>query len=355
MAKRVAQVTTCKTNGAKQSLQRSQPIDPDSYVEKNVSGESSGKGNPLPVNPSSKCAFDHLTKSQASVGVYLPGSINWNSVEGRGSKLLEDADIQMDMGVTGHENGEQIGVVVESVKPRVRLPVMTQGILNSVAITQLQDELEDVKRELDKRQAISVPSKDEVILPKRMNLPQLMEVFPAVGDQINAKMDQKLSDARKEYEMKFKRLQHEHNDELLRIGAILSETESKLHDAEENLRGLAGFGQRYPNESFGDVLPGIQNSHGPSRNTINGRKDPNPAAQTVNCQAPQAFIFGSPTTFTNPFRSNGLANGDGSSTPLTNRFRNNRWANGDGQERGYDEAIQPELGRDVKRVKREQF
>ncbi|KAF7896354.1 hypothetical protein EAF00_006368 [Botryotinia globosa] len=329
-------------------------------VDQQAGGESSSKDYALPVDPSSKCAFDHLT------------------------------DIEMGMGVTGHENGEEIGVVIESVKPRVRLPVMTQGIFNSAAITQLQDELEDVKRELDKQKATSVPSKDEIILPKRMSLPQLMEIFPAVGDQINAKMDQKLSDAHKEHEMKFKTLQDEYKDELLRIGAVVGETESRLHDAEEKLRGLAGSGQRCPNESFGNALLGIQNSHGPARNTINSRQDPNPAAQSVNCQAPQAFVFGSPTPltnplrnnglasgnssttpFTNPFRNNGFANSDSSSTPLTNPlrnngfasgngsttpftnpFRNNRWTNGDGKKRGCDEAIQPEFGRDVKRVKR---
>lgn len=332
-----------------------QTIKSRQMVDQQVGEESSGRGNPLPVDPSSKCAFDHLTESQASVGDYLPRSIDWKSVEGRGSKFLEDSDIEVDMGVTGHENGEQIGVVVGSVKPRVRLPVMTQGIFNSVAITQLQDELENIQRELGKRQAVSVPSKDEIILSKRMNLPQLMKMFPAVGDQINAKMDQKLSDVRKEYEMKFKRLQDEHNDELLRIGAVVGETESKLHEAEEKLRGLAGSGQRYPNESFCNVLPGIQNSHGPSRNTIDSRQDPNLTAQSVNCQAPQAFVFGSATPLTNPFRSNGLANSDGSTTPLTNPFRNNRWANSDGQKRGCEEAIQPEFGRDVKIVKREQF
>ncbi|TGO51874.1 hypothetical protein BOTNAR_0342g00100 [Botryotinia narcissicola] len=287
-------------------------------VDQQVGGKSSSKDYPLPVDPSSKCAFDHLTESQASVGVCVPKSNDWKSVEGRGSKLLEDSDIEMDMGVTGHENGEQIGVVIESVKPRVRLP------------------LEDVKRELDKQKATSVPSKDEIILPKRMSLTQLMEIFPAVGDQINAKMDQKLSDAHKEYEMKFKRLQDEHNDELLRTGAVVGETESRLHDAEGKLRGLAGSGQRYSNELFSNALPGIQNSHGPARNTINSRQDPNPAAQSVNCQAPQAFVFGSPTALTNPFRNNGLATGDG-------------------QKRGCDEAIQPEFGRDVKRVKREQL
>ncbi|KAF7918117.1 uncharacterized protein EAE97_011888 [Botrytis byssoidea] len=324
-------------------------------VDQQVSGESSSKDYPLPVDPSSKCAFDHLTESQASVGGCVPGSNDWKPVEGRGSKILEDSDIEMDMGVTGHGSGEQIDVVIESVKPRVRLPVMTQGILNSVAITQLQDELEDVKRELDKQKATSVPSKDEIILPKRMGLTQLMEMFPAVGDQINAKMDQKLSDAHKEYEMKFKRLQDEHNDELLRIGAVVGETESRLDDAEEKLRGLAGSGQRYSNELLGNVLPGIQNSHGPARNTINSRQYPNPAAQSVNCQAPQEFVFGSPTALTNPFRNNGLASGDASSTPFTNPFRNKGWTTGDGQKRGCDEAIQPEVGRDVKRVKREQL
>ncbi|KAF7932677.1 uncharacterized protein EAE98_003976 [Botrytis deweyae] len=378
-------------------------------IDQQVSGESSSKGNPLPVDPSTKRAFDHLTKSQASGDVCLPGSINWKSVEGRGSKFLKDSDIEMEMGVTGHENGEQIGVVVESVEPRVRLPVMTQGIFNFVAIAQFQDELEDAKKELDKQKAKSVLSKDEIILPKIMSLPQLMEMFPAVGDQIDAKMDQKLSDAREEYEMKFKRLQDEHNDELLRIGAVVSESESKLHEAEEKLSGLAGSGQRYPNASFRNVLPGIQNSHGPSRNNTKRRKRLNPAAQSVNYQAPQAFAFGSPAAptnpfrnnrlangngsstpftnpfrnnglanrdgssapFTNPFRNNGLANRDGSSTPLTNPFRNNglgngngsltplanpfRLANGDGQKRRCDEPIQPEFGRDVKRVKIEQI
>ncbi|TGO47873.1 hypothetical protein BCON_0260g00090 [Botryotinia convoluta] len=287
-------------------------------VDQQVGGESSSKGYSLPVDPSSKCAFDHLTKSQTSVDVYLPGSIDWKSVKGWGSKLLEDSDIEMEMGVAGHGN------------------VMTQGTINPVAITQLQDELEDTKKELDKQRATSVPSKDEITLPKRMSLPQLMEMFPAVGDQINAKINQKLGDAREEYEMELKKLQDEHNDELLRIGAVASETESKLHKTEEKLRGLAVFGQRYPNESFGNVLPGIQNSQGPSRNTTNSRQDLNPPAQSVNYQTPQAFAFGSPTTLTNPFRNKGFANGDG-------------------QKRECDEPIQPEFGRDVKRVKREQF
>ncbi|KAF7905349.1 uncharacterized protein EAF01_005870 [Botrytis porri] len=326
-------------------------------VDQQVGGESSSKGSPLPVNPSSKCPFDHLTNSQASVDVCHPGSVYWESAEGRGSTLLEYSDIEMGMEVAGHGNGERTGGAVGSVKPRVRLPVMTQGTINSVAITQLQDELEDAKKELDKQRAISVPSKDEIILPKRMNLPQMMEMFPAVGDQINAKMDQKLNDVREEYEMKLKRLQDDHNEELLRIGAIASEAESRLLAAEEKLRGSAVFGQRSQHESFGNVLPGIQNSHGPSRHTTSGRQDIYQPAPLTNPFRNNRLANGDgpSTPLTTPFRNNELVNGDGSTTPLTNPFRNNRWANSHGQKRGYDERIQPEFRRDGKRVKREQF
>ncbi|KAF7946340.1 hypothetical protein EAE96_009339 [Botrytis aclada] len=305
-------------------------------VDQQVGGGTSSQGYPLPVDPSSKCAFDHFAKSQASIDVSLPGTAGWVSVEELGSKLLEDSDIGMKMGVAGQGNVKQICGVVGSVKPRVRLPVMTHGEINPVVITQLQDELEDAKQAYEKLRATSVPSKDEIILPKRISLKQLMEMFPAVREQIVAKMGQKLGDAHEEYEIKLKKLQDEHNEEVWRMGAIANETKSKLNKAEEKLRGLATSGQRYPNELFRNVLPGIQNSHGPPRNTANGRQDLHPPGQSVKNQAPQARAFGSPT-------------------PLTNRFRKNKRAKGNGKKRGYDKSTQPELGRDVKRVKREQF
>ncbi|TGO23113.1 hypothetical protein BPAE_0143g00110 [Botrytis paeoniae] len=299
-------------------------------VDQQVGGESSSKGYPLPVDPSSKCAFGHLTKSQASVDVCLPGSVDWESAEGRGPKLLEDSDIEMEMEAAGHGNGEQTGGVVESVKPRVLLPVMTQGIFNSVAITQLQDELEDTKKELDKQRATSVP----------LNHSTKENKSAAIDGDVSSN---------------WRSDQCQDEPEVLRMGAIARETESKLRKAEEKMKGLAVFGQRSPNESFGNVLPGIQNSHGPPRDTTNCRQDLYTPTQSVNYQAPQAFAFGSPSALTNPFRNNGLANNNGSITSFINPFRNNGMANGDGQKRGCDETIQPEFGRDVKRVKREQF
>ncbi|TEY77315.1 hypothetical protein BOTCAL_0056g00240 [Botryotinia calthae] len=128
-----------------------------------------------------------------SVTACIPGSIDWQSVDERGSKLSEDSDIGMEMEVA---DSEQISGVVESVEPRVRFPVMTQTIFNSAAITQLHDDLEQIKNEVNKLRAASVPSKDEITLPKRMSLSQLTEMFPAVGDQTDAKLNQKLSYAR---------------------------------------------------------------------------------------------------------------------------------------------------------------
>lgn len=157
-----------------------QTLNARKMVDQQLGGESSSKDCSLSVDPSSKCAFDHLTKSQASAAACLPGSIDWQSVDERGSKLLEDSDIEMEMEVA---DDEKIGGVVESVEPRVRFPVMTQGIFNSVAITQLQDDLEQTKSEVDKLRAASARSKDEITLPKRMSLSQLMEMFPEVGDR----------------------------------------------------------------------------------------------------------------------------------------------------------------------------
>ncbi|KAK8906020.1 hypothetical protein QC760_005919 [Botrytis cinerea] len=254
-----------------------QTLNARKMVDQQLGGESSSKDCSLSVDPSSKCAFDHLTKSQASAAACLPGSIDWQSVDERGSKLLEDSDIEMEMEVA---DDEKIGGVVESVEPRVRFPVMTQGIFNSVAITQLQDDLEQTKSEVDKLRAASARSKDEITLPKRMSLSQLMEMFP------------ELSDARKEYEIKLKKMQDEHNDEVLRMGAVTSEKDSKLQKAEEKLKMVR---QRYLYESFDDDLADIQDSHCSSRNNTNGRQDLPPLAQGVNYQAPPAFAFGSYT------------------------------------------------------------
>ncbi|KAK6600993.1 hypothetical protein H4I95_07975 [Botrytis cinerea] len=125
-----------------------------------------------------------------------------------------------------------------------------------------------------------------------MSLSQLTEMFPEVGDQIDSKLNQKLSDARKEYEIKLKKMQDEHNDEVLRMGAVTSEKDSKLQKAEEKLKMVR---QRYLYESFDDDLADIQDSHCSSRNNTNGRQDLPPLAQGVNYQAPPAFAFGSST------------------------------------------------------------
>ncbi|TEY77314.1 hypothetical protein BOTCAL_0056g00230 [Botryotinia calthae] len=144
------------------------------------------------------------------------------------------------------------------------------------------------------------------------------------------------------------------------MGVVTSEKESKLHKAEEQSKVVR---QRYPYESFDDVLPGIQNSHCPSRDNTNGRQDLHPSAQGINYQAPPAFAFSSSIPLTNPFQNNGLTNSfqsNGLANPfqkngLKNPFQNNGLANGDIQKRGRGELFQPEFGRDVKRVKREQF
>lgn len=334
-----------------------QTLNARKMVDQQLGGESSSKDYSVSVDPSSKCTFDHLTKSQASVAACLPGSIDWQSVDERGSKFLEDSDIEMEMEVA---DDEQISGVFESVEPRVRFPVMTQGIFNSVAITQLQDELEQTKNEVYKLRAASVPSKDEITLPKRMSLSQLTEMFPEVGDQIDSKLNQKLSDARKEYEIKLKKMQDEHNDEVLRMGAVTSEKDSKLHNAEEKLKIVR---QRYPYESFDDVLADIQDSHCPSRNNTNDRQDLPPSAQSVNYQAAPAFAFGSSTPLTNPLQKNGLKNPFQSNgftnsfqkNSLKNPFRNIELANGNVKKRGRAKPFQTELSRDFKRVKTEQL
>ncbi|CAD6445196.1 4e7280bf-23a9-48ed-be84-bf445a2814bb [Sclerotinia trifoliorum] len=151
-------------------------------------------------------------------------------------------------------NGERAGVVVESTKPRVRLPVMTQGIINPVAITQLQDELEDTKKELDRLQATRMLSEDEIILSKRMSLLKLIGMFPAVGDQIHFKMGQKLNDLRKEYEAKIKRSKDEHHDNHSRDMAIVREMELKLFKAEERLNSLGTIAKMHPNAT-GTIEP----------------------------------------------------------------------------------------------------
>ncbi|CCD49725.1 hypothetical protein ACHAPC_006047 [Botrytis cinerea] len=327
-----------------------QTLNARKMVDQQLGGESSSKDCSLSVDPSSKCAFDHLTKSQASAAACLPGSIDWQSVDERASKLLEDSDIEMEMEMEVADD-EKIGGVVESVEPRVRFPVMTQGIFNPVAITQLQDDLEQTKSEVDKLRAASARSKDEITLPKRMSLSQLTEMFPEVGDQIDSKLNQKLSDARKEYEIKLKKMQDEHNDEVLRMGAVTSEKDSKLQKAEEKLKMVR---QRYLYESFDDDLADIQDSHCSSRNNTNGRQDLPPLAQGVNYQAPPAFAFGSSTPLTNTFQKNDLKN-PFQSNSLTNPFQNIELANGNVKKRGRGKPFQPELGRDVKRVKTEQF
>ncbi|KAF7858512.1 hypothetical protein EAF04_009112 [Stromatinia cepivora] len=209
---------------------------------------------------------------------------------------------------------------------------MTQGIINPVAITQLQDELEDTKKELDRLQATRVLSKDEVILPKRMSLQKLMEMFPAVGDQIRSKMDQKLSDARKDYETKIKRSKDEHHDNHLRDMAIVREMESKLFKAEERLNSVGLIAKIHPNAPVGEVWSKIQNgTYDPSKK---GAIEPKPIFKSERNTESQALR----TVPSDVFSSD-------------NPFRNNRWANSDVRKREYDEPADSEFRNDVKRLR----
>ncbi|KAJ8059789.1 hypothetical protein OCU04_011421 [Sclerotinia nivalis] len=229
-------------------------------------------------------------------------------------------------------NGERASGFVESTKPRVRLPVMTQGIINPVAITQLQDELEDTKKELDRLQATRAPSKDEIILPKRMSLPKLMVMFPAVGDQIRSKMGQKLSDVREEYETKIKRSKDEHHDNHLRDMAIVREMETKLFKAEERLNSVGMIAKIHPNAPVGEVWSKIHNgTYDPSKK---GAIEPKPIYKSE-----QNTEFQASRTMT----SDGLTS--------NNPFRNNRWANSDGRKREYDEPANGEFREGFKRLK----
>ncbi|APA12297.1 predicted protein [Sclerotinia sclerotiorum 1980 UF-70] len=232
----------------------------------------------------------------------------------------------------GDGNDEKADGAVESTKPRVRLPVMTQGIINPVAITQLQDELEDTKKKLDRLQATRMLSEDEMILPKRMRLSRLIGVFPIVRDQINFRTNQRLNNVCEEYETKIKRSKDEHHDKHLRDMAIVREMESKLFKAEERLDSVGMIARVHPNAPVGEVWSKIQNgTYDPLKK---GPVEPKPIYKSGRNTQPQASRTMTSDTLT-------------SNDP----FRNNRWANSDGRKREYDEPANGESSEGSKRSK----
>ncbi|ESZ92081.1 hypothetical protein SBOR_7538 [Sclerotinia borealis F-4128] len=248
------------------------------------------------------------------------------------AKPSEGREMRGNMKNEDHDNVENAGEAIERPKPRVRLPIVTKGIINPVAIAQLQDELEDTKKELDRLRATRVPSKDEIILPKKMTLPKLMEMCPAVGDQILAKMDQKLSDARKEYEDKVKQLTDQHRDNFSRGSADSREMASKIYNAERKLRELGEIAKTRPNAPVGEVWTRIQDgTYDRSKGQVDEPKDfyksePSPEWHNSRLTTPDLMSSGNP-------------------------FRYNRWANSDDRKREHDDPAQPEFGKDVKRLR----
>ncbi|KAI9642828.1 hypothetical protein NHQ30_008561 [Ciborinia camelliae] len=244
----------------------------------------------------------------------------------------EERKIKSELQDEYYGNGRRADLVIESKKARVRLPIVTKGIINPVAIRQLQDELEDTKKELETLRATRVPSKDEIILPKEMDLLGLMEVWPAVRDQILTKMDQTLSDALEEYERKFKKLAAKLRDELSRNVAASREMESKMYKTEGKLRELENIAKTYPNAPIGDVWRRIQEeTYDRSEKHIMEQKRIDKPATSTQYHTPRISTYD-------------LLNSDSS-------FRNNRWAKGDSRKREYDDAAQSEPGKDVKRLK----
>ncbi|RAL65342.1 hypothetical protein DID88_000910 [Monilinia fructigena] len=61
---------------------------------------------------------------------------------------FEEQERKMEIQNEDHGIGGRVEEEFEIEKPRVRLPVVTDGIFNLVAITRLQDELQGAKKEL---------------------------------------------------------------------------------------------------------------------------------------------------------------------------------------------------------------
>ncbi|QSZ31760.1 hypothetical protein DSL72_001328 [Monilinia vaccinii-corymbosi] len=240
--------------------------------------------------------FDDLFGSKLSHG--LPSSMTITKCEGN---LLEERETNMEI-----ENED-----MESTKPRVRLPVVTGGIINPVAVTQLQDELEDTKKELDKLRA-QESSKDQSIVREEWSLPELMETFQKVGDHILAKIGQDLRVSQEEHEAKIKQLEGDKRDNFSR--------------AMEDRR-------THPNALIGDVFAKIEVEayDDQSKRQIIEPKRLHKSVQTTESQTAR-MTTPDPTSSNNP-------------------LQNNRWANPNSLKREHDDAAQPDFGRDLKRSK----
>lgn len=141
----------------------------------------------------------------------------------------------------------------EVARPRVRLPLATNGIINHATAVQLQDELEETKGLLAESLDAPVAAKNEVIIPKDVIIQRLIEILPGVGKQIGHKISQEQREARENDETESRQLNAEQFEKRLQDMISSCEKESDAEMNEKMLSDLIMIAETHPHTLIGDA------------------------------------------------------------------------------------------------------